>query len=181
MDEPWAYRNMDAVAAQGSKNLRTCDGDMVKSCICVAFPLDDRPELIETVRFLEEEADMTTLISCLNLGLEQEALLAGRLHESELFGNGRRFLCPGTGAKKSESVTCRGTVHVPNSTGKGWRACIAENQARTGGKLDFTSLHHHTGHSAVRSRTIRPSTFRRARIMGHLATIEVAVKLFEVS
>ena len=58
---------MDAVAAQGSKYLNICDGDMVKSCIGVALPLDDLPEL-ETVRSFDE-GGMTEVISPWNLKL----------------------------------------------------------------------------------------------------------------
>jgi hypothetical protein len=65
MEAPCAYRNMDAVAAHGSKKRGMLVGAIVKSGTCAPWALDDLPEeLTVPLRFLADaEADMAALIS----------------------------------------------------------------------------------------------------------------------
>jgi hypothetical protein len=55
---PWAYRNMDPVAAHGSKKRSSSvEGIVPNSCVCAERALADLPEPIEMAR-LRDEADM---------------------------------------------------------------------------------------------------------------------------
>lgn len=63
MDVPCAYRNIDPVAAQGSKKRRSSvDGMVYVSCACMGRDPADLPEPIEMARFLDDaaEADMVS-------------------------------------------------------------------------------------------------------------------------
>lgn len=67
MERPCAYKNLEAVAAQGSNNLSALtDGIVVTSCMRVPLAVDDLPELF-VVRFIDE-ADM--LSGCMSLSNE---------------------------------------------------------------------------------------------------------------
>lgn len=80
MEEPCAYKNMDAVAAHGSKYRMMLGCDMLKSCISLLRPLcDDCPELTVAVRFLAE-ADMMALYPFSDFDLGPGAMLVGKLH-----------------------------------------------------------------------------------------------------
>jgi hypothetical protein len=71
---PCAYKNIEAVAAQGSKSRRTSvagEGIISDSVANLDFPFEERPELIDIERFLDkfpaDLADMAAMMTSFSL------------------------------------------------------------------------------------------------------------------